>query len=64
MSVKRGEKPAIVPSDSTPVRKQPMTEEEFAAFLAKERREIEAAGRPLSDPGWRHRRAAITLESR
>lgn len=64
MAGKRGEKPAIVPGENKPVRAKPMSDDEFLQLLAKERREIEAAGRPLIDRGWRHRRAAITLESR
>ena len=63
MTTKRGEAAAIVPSEMKG-RKHPMTDDEFLQLLAKERREIEAAGRPLIDRGWRHRRAAITLESR
>jgi len=61
---KRGETAAIVPSEREPVRKEPMTDEEFWALLARERREIEDAGRPVHDPEWRDRRASIRTEER
>ncbi len=64
MTTKRGEKPAIVKSETKPIRKAPMTMDEMYALLARERREIEAAGRPLHDPGWRHRRASVRQNER
>ena len=64
MTTKRGEKPAIVPSDTKPIRKTPMTMDEMYALLARERAEIEAAGRPMIDKGWRNRRASIRKDER
>lgn len=64
MTTKRGETAAIVPSDTQPIRKAPMTEAEFWEQLAQRRREIEAAGKPLIDEGWRHRRASIRQDER
>ena len=64
MTTKRGETAAIVPSETKPVRKAPMTMDEMYALLARERAEIEAAGRPLIDEGWRHRRASIRQNER
>ncbi len=64
MTTKRGEKPAIVKSEIKPIREAPMTEAEFWEQLAQQRREIEAAGKPLIDEGWRHRRASIRQNER
>ena len=50
MTTKRGETAAILPSESKPIRTEPMTDAELWELLAAERREIEAAGRVLHDP--------------
>ena len=61
---RRGEKPAIVPTAMQPGRARPMQEDELTMYLARETREIEAAGRPTHDPGWRHRRASVRQNER
>lgn len=55
MTTKRGETAAIVPSETKAGRKEPMTMDEFWAELAKSRKGIEAAGKPLNDPTWREK---------
>lgn len=45
MTTKRGESAAIVPSDTQPIRKEPMTNDELFEQLARDRREIEEAGK-------------------
>lgn len=57
MTAKRGQTAAIVKSETKPIRKEPMTEAEFWEQLDQQRREIEAAGRPLFDSTWRRRSA-------
>lgn len=64
MTTKRGQTAAIVKSETKPIRTEPMTMDEMYALLARERAEIEAAGRPLHDPGWRHRRASVRQNER
>ncbi len=50
MTTKRGQTAAIVKSETKPIRTEPMTMDEMYALLARERAEIEAAGRVLHDP--------------
>lgn len=64
MTTKRGQTAAIVKSETKPIRKEPMTEAEFWEQLDQQRREIEAAGKPLIDEGWRHRRTSIRQNER
>lgn len=52
MTTKRGEAASILPSEIKG-RKRTMTDAEFVALLAKERREIETAGRALIDRTWK-----------
>lgn len=55
---RKGETAAILPSETKPARKAPMTMTEFEAELERSRRELLAAGRPLRDASWRERRCS------
>lgn len=55
---RKGETAAILPSETRPARKAPMTNDEFLTLLDAERKELLAAGRLLRDPGWRERRCS------
>ena len=55
---RKGETAAILPSETKPARKAPMTNDEFLTLLDAERKELLAAGRLLRDPGWRERRCS------
>lgn len=51
---RRGETAAIVPAEYT-VPAEKMTDEQFEALLALERRRLIEQGRKLIDPEWRER---------
>ena len=55
---RKGETAAILPSETRPARKAPMTNDEFLTLLDAERRELIAGNRPLRDASWRERRCS------
>ena len=53
MMAKRGEAAAIVPSETKPVRASKMTDDEFDAYLARERRKLDDQPPHPNDKFWR-----------